>query len=79
MPKPVQPELLIAVSPMQAAACTGLSPAIIYEALRTGQLVAYKISAKRRILVRDLIAFIESFPAPKSKTKKATATEETEQ
>ena len=71
MPKPVEPELLIAVNPMQAAACTGLNAAKIYDALRNRELVAYMIGAKRRILVRDLIAWVESHPeAPRPKTPK---------
>jgi excisionase family DNA binding protein len=73
MPTPVQPELIIAVSPMQAAAATGLNAEWIYQALRERQLVAHMIGTKRRILVRDLIAWLASFPEappPKPKSRK---------
>jgi excisionase family DNA binding protein len=73
MPTPQQPELIICVSPMQASAATGINAEYIYQALRERTLTAYKVGAKRKILVRDLLLWIESFPKaapPKPKKKR---------
>jgi len=78
MPRPVQPEMLLALSPQQAAAALGLHVSHIYTALRERRLVARMYGSKRRILVRDLIAWWESWPeAPLPKlSKRRTATPE---
>jgi hypothetical protein len=39
MPKPAQPDLLLAVSPMQAAAALGIHVQPIYSALQRGELI----------------------------------------
>ena len=71
MPKPVQPVLLIAVSPQQAAAALGLHVEHIYEAIRSRQLVARMHCAKRRLLVADLIEWVKIWPeAPLPKVRK---------
>jgi hypothetical protein len=71
MPRATEPPVLLALSSSQAALALGIGIERVYDALRTGELVAYQPSANRRkILVPDLLAWARSWPeAPKPKMK----------
>jgi hypothetical protein len=72
MPRAVEPVALLALSSSQAALALGISIDRVYDALRTGELVAYAPTANRRkILVPDLLAWARSWPeAPPPKPKR---------
>jgi len=74
MPKPVQPVLILALSPQEAAAALGIHVSHIYRALRERRLVARMYGSKRRISVKQLLKWFETWPeAPLAKTKENAA------
>jgi hypothetical protein len=75
MPKPVQPNLLIALSPQQAAAALGLHVRHLYRALRERRLVARTCSTAHRVLVRDIIEWVETWPEAPLPKQRATTEE----
>ena len=50
----------LSVRPAQAAAMSGLSRSLLYEAMATGELPSIRVRAARLILVDDLRAWLES-------------------
>ncbi|MGD9704440.1 MAG: helix-turn-helix domain-containing protein [Acidimicrobiia bacterium] len=53
----------IAVNPQGAARLVGMSATMIFAALKDGSLPSIKIGRARRILIRDLEAWLESHRA----------------
>jgi hypothetical protein len=61
MPRRVEPTCVIALSPQQAALALGLNVSHIYAAIKRRELVCrmYAANSRRRLLVRDIIEWVE--------------------
>jgi excisionase family DNA binding protein len=62
VPRKVQPQCKLALSPTQSAAALGVHVSVVYEALRNRRLVARMYGTRRRIAVRDLLEWHDSLP-----------------
>jgi len=68
----VRPVPVVALSPTQAAASTGLNPERIQAAIRDGSLVAVRVGTKTRVLRSSLERWLLSHAAASRQTEQVS-------